>query len=687
MMLPTRERPLQAGRFRVPLSHFPDLGTRMNLIRTSASRLLIGAIAFTVLALPVSAQGPQELMNQGMEAYDAGDYETAIAKFRQILAAEPSNSEAMELLANSEDALLELLVAGGEWEMFAREVMAAAAEAGREARRDIDAAAADAAGVFSDDFSERQQAIFKLANTYGPFAAPPLAKELASDKESRRLAAIYALSRMGSQLFLPVVTCCFSTNAQVRLGALHVLNEMNDPRADAIIAGMAENDPDGAVRALAGQIRVPGDPAALHVEQAKAYMNGDLNRGLPPAENYGVLWTTDGANLIPYEVPTSVVALELAKFHLLGAEQMGSDAAEPLLARVYASQVAALRADPETMELAPAQMNALASLPHSILNGALKSALDADDVLGAEVMIEALDAWAGKAWSSLTLGLESGTPSVRFASALALAHTLDVSPAVVAALGECLAAEAIRVVHLCDTDAARADALAAALEAAGVTVVRATTGSDAIVNSNLAATVDAFVVSDPMSGLYAKRFVDGLRNGRFADTPVFVYGNEQTELDNAEVVEELDAATVIGAFGELDGARAERAMVALRASRVMVYIALQGKAGPAVESMAQALSRDDDEIVTWVCAALGYAQDASVVPALLDLLADESRNDEPRAAAASALAALARSAGATVDMAVVQAAMEGAGPLLGEACAKLVGASESGHVPAVVEVQ
>lgn len=659
----------------------------MNLIRNSASRLLLGLFAFAALALPVSAQGPQELMNQGMEAYDAGDYETAIAKFRQILAADPSNSEAMELMANSEDAMLQLLVAGGEWEMFAKEIMEAAAVADREARRDVEAAAADAEGVFSDDFSVRQQTIFKLASTYGPFAAPPLAKEMASDKESRRLAAIYALSRMGSQLFLPVVTCCFSSNAQVRLGALHVLNEMNDPRAEPIIASMAESDPDGAVRALAGQIRVAGDPAQMHVKQAKAYMNADMQRGLAPSENYGVLWTTEGAVLSSYEVPSSVVALELAKFHLLAAEQMGSDAAEPLLARVYAEQVAALRADPETAGLAPAQMNALASLPHSIVNGALTAALEADDVHGSEVLIEALDAWAGKAWSGLTLGLESGTPSVRFAAALALAHTRDASPTVVSTLGECLAAQALRVVHIIDADSERAAALASALESEGVIVVRASSGAQGIVNMNLAAVVDAFVVSDPAADMYARRFVSQVRNGRFSEVPVFVYGNEQTAIDDAEVVDALDAATVVGSFAELSTDRAKEASVALRAAHVMVYVALQGNAGPAVDSMAQALSRDEDEIVVWVCAALGYAQDASVVPALLDLLADENRNDEPRAAAARALAALARSANATVDMAVVQTAMEGAGPALGEACAKLIGASETGHVPAVVEVQ
>lgn len=659
----------------------------MNPIRISASRLTLCAVAFAVLALPVSAQGPQELMNQGMEAYDAGDFDTAIGKFRQILAADPSNAEALSLMGASEDALIELLIAGGEWEIFAKEVMAAAAVAGKEAMRDEAAAAADAEGVFSESFSDRQQAIFALGQKYGPFAAAPLVNELGSDKESRRLAAIYALSRMGSAQLIPIVSACFSTNAQVRLGALHVLNQMGDVRSDAIIAGMAENDPDGAVRALAGQIRVQGDVAAMHVTQAKAYIAGDLDRGLSPSENYGVLWTSDGRNLIGYDIPHSVVGLELAKFHLLGAAEMGSDDAQPLLAEVYAAQVAALRADPATAEYAGAQLNALASLPHSILNGALLTALDSSNVAVAEVLVEALDAWAGKAWSGLTAALESGTPSVRFRAALALAHTLDISPAVVSTLGECLATRALRVVHIVDADRERAEALAAALEAEGVIVVRAKSGEAGIVNQNLAAVVDAFVISDPMSDMYAKRFVSGLQNGRYSDTPVFVYGNEQTAIDGVAIVDTLDAATVMGGFAELDGERSARSEIALAAARTLVYAALQDKAGPAVDSMAKALSRQEDEIVFWVCGALGYAQDASVAPALHDLLADANRSDESRAAAANALAALARSANAAVDIAVVLTAMDGAGPELGKACAKLIGAAEAGHVPATIVIE
>jgi HEAT repeat protein len=658
----------------------------MNPIRTSARRILAGAVASALLALPAFAQGPQELLNQGIAAYDSGDYETAKSKFRQILSAEPSNAEAMQLLTNSEDALLELLVAGGEWEAFANEILAAASAGSREAMRDMEAAAALAEGAFSDDFATRQQTIFELGQRFGPFGAPPLVRELGSDKESRRLASVYALSRMGSRVFLPVVTACFSSDAQVRLGALHVLNELGDARAQPVVAQMAADDPDGSVRALAGKMISGGDVGALHVEQAVAYMGNDLHRGLAPAENYGVLWTTDGRDLIPYEVPSSVVGLELAKYHLMGAIEYGSDAAYPLLAEVYAKQVAALRVVVETTDLATAQLNALRTIPHAEVGAALDAVLDENGVLAAEVLLEALDMWGANPPASVTRALESSAPTVRFGAALVLAQSMDHSEPIVRALGEALSLEATRIVHIVDGDAQRAQALADALHANGVVAVVADSGADGIVNTHLGMAVDAFVVADPLPDMYASRFVSGLRLGRFADTPVFVYGNEETSIDSAELVAELAAETVIASFGEIDGERQARATMAAEAASILVMCAIRGEAGPATDAMIGALGRED--AVSMSCSwALGMAGVTAAAPALMDVLADGARSDDARMAAAEGLLALVTRGGVSIDASVVEAAMTSGGEGLATACAALIGAAGTGHVAAVVAVE
>ena len=661
----------------------------MNPNRTSVKQLLVGAVAAIFLALPAAAQGPQELLQQGMAAYNQGDYDTARAKFREILAADPSNAQALELLNQSEDALLELLIAGGEWEVFAAEILAAAGTASQEVMRDPEAANAAAEDVFSDDFATRQQAIFALGQKFGPFGAPPLVRELGSDQESRRLAAIYGLSRMGSRLFLPVITAAFSDDAQTRMGALQVLNEMNDMRAAAVIADLAANDPDGAVRALADMVRMSGsaDVAALHVEQAEFYIARDLQRGLAPAENYGVLWTTEGRNLIPYEVPSSVIGLEIAKFHLLRAAELGNQEANGLLARVYSEQVMALMATEGAEDAAPAQYHALLSLPHAVLNDALGLALEEDNVAVSTVLADALTTYSGKTWSSLTAALDSNAVSVRVRAANGLANARDFSPAVVAGLAEGIALKATRVVHMVDPDRARGDAMAAALEAEGVIVVRASSGPDAIVNMHLGLAIDAFIVADPIAGMTAKRLVGKIRgDGRFDSTPVFVIGDDQTSVDDAEVVDTLDAATVLGSFGDLGINREEDAATAASCAAALVQAAEAGMATPAVEAMMAQLGRED-AVAAPCCTALGLTGQAIVAPALVDVLADSGRSDEVRFAAARALTVLHFQAEVAIDAAVVAGALDGAEGELASAISGLIGAINGGHVPAAVVME
>lgn len=187
----------------------------MSLIRTSALRLLVGASLFTFSVNLASAQDAQTLLDQGMAAYHQGNYGEAKNKFREIVASNPANAEALQMLHNSEDALLELLVAGGEFEAFAREILASARTEGRETMRDEAAAAAAAEGCFSDNYADRAQAIFALSQNFGPFGAPPLVHALGDANESKRLAAVYALSRMGSNAMLPVLACRTRTPSAV----------------------------------------------------------------------------------------------------------------------------------------------------------------------------------------------------------------------------------------------------------------------------------------------------------------------------------------------------------------------------------------------------------------------------------------------------------------------------------------
>ena len=659
----------------------------MSLIRTSALRLLVGATLFTVSATSANAQTSQQLLDQGMAAYHQGNYEAATAKFREIVASNPSNADALQMLHQSEDALLELLIEGGEFEAFAREILASARSEGREAMRDLDAAATAAEGCFSDSYSDRANAIFALSQNFGPFGAVPLVSAMGDSNESRRLAAIYALSRMGSNMVLPVMAATHSTNTEVRLSSLHVLNALGDPRAMARVADMAANDADGSVQALAGSM-VAGDAAQMLLEQGSHYFHHDMVRGLAPTENYGVLWTIDGRTLSPYDVPQNVVEMELAKHSLLRAMELGANGAEWRLGMVYASEIAVLQGHGEDLaEQMTAQNNALLTLNHNALDEALTHAVRSNRAAASEVLIAALDGAGGKAWNSLQEALQSPIPSISHSAAIALAHQGDYNAEVTNSLANALALDAQRMVHIIDGNADRANALADSLMMAGVDVTVASDGATGLVNMHLGLNVDAFVIADPLSDLYAGRVVKSLRmDNRFGSTPVFVIGNDDTGEMDANVVESVDAATIMESFADLDAQRERYIAMATAAAKALAHASHNGQVGSATSAMIGALGRADS-IAKYAAHGLGFSGDGSAAPALLAVVSNTGRSSEVRSAAAAALGNLFARSGVAVDTAALQSAMTEGDADLSAACARAIGVMGGGHLSAGVSVQ
>jgi hypothetical protein len=616
-----------------------------------------------------------------MTAYRSGDFDGARAKFRAVVNADPSRADAVSLLGRSEDALLELLVAGGEFETFAREILAASAAASRELVRDADAAAKAAEGVFAENLAERQQAIFALGMQFGPFGAPPLVAELAGNSEGRRLAAIYALSRMGSSVVVPLLAASHSDEESVRMGVLHVFNKLNDPRTAARVADMAMNDASGQVQALAAAIQTQrGEPAQMYVDQAWAWFTGDGARGLSAVENYGVVWACEGSRLEPVEVPMNVVALELAKHALHHALALGHPEAMMRMGAVIAAEVGALSGNDEWAEQAAAQRNALMTIPHGALNDALVWAVDADEPMIASALISALDGPGGRDWSGFRAALAGRQAGPRVGAAIALAKQDVFNGDVIEALAEALGYAAIRVVQIMDGDAQRAGALAAALQAQGVTVVTSGKGAQGLANMRMAMNVDAFVVADPLPDYYAKRVVEVIRaDARFGETPIFVIGGEDTEVEGAEVVEAVDAAAVVAAFAELDAGRAGYEATAAEAARGLAHAAHDGMGGRGVAALVAALGRAD-AIAVRALTALGYAGDASTAGAIQAVVADGSRSSEVRTAAANAAANLVTRGGAQFDAAVFAAAMGEGDAAVAAACARVIGLMGGGQL-------
>ena len=647
---------------------------QMSFIRVSSS-LVLGAVLFFTPAAQLPAQEDSNLFEQGMVAFHNGNFDLAQSKFRAVLSENPSNADALLLLHQSQDALLELLIAGGEFETFAREMLASARAEGRTAMRDTDAAAKAAEGCFSESYQDRAKAIFALHQNYGPFAAVPLVHALGDSNESRRLAAVYALSRMGANVVMPLMTAARSSNTEVRLGALHALNVLNDNRASALISDLAANDTDGSVRALASEMLQSGaSPSSQLIAQAWSFFNNDAN-GLSSIENHGAMFSIDGRNLVAYNVPQSLVAAEWAKRLMLRANELGSDTSAAL-AVIYASEVAILNGIDGGEDQAAVQRNALLTLSTSSINFGLEYAVSTSMIAAAQQLISVLDGAGNSDWAGLYNAMGSNVPMISHAAAVALSNRGQYGAAVVQNLAAAVRLESKRIVHIIDGDSARANSMQMAFADMGVSAIVSNDGASGLVNMHLAANVDAFVIAEVLPDLYASRVSKSIKaDPRFSDVSVYILGED-----------EVTAIDVIDGFGNLSSARQAYADMAAAAATALLHPAHADAADSAVGALVGALNRQDSVAVP-SARALGFAGASSdVADALLSVLGDTGRSSEVRVASANALSNMFAGYGIATDAAYFQSAMTEGDVALSEACARAIGVMSAGHISAAVSL-
>ena len=646
----------------------------MSFIRVSSS-LVLGAVLFFTPATQISAQEDSNLFEQGMVAFHNGNFDLAQSKFRQVISENPSNADALLLLHQSEDALLELLIAGGEFETFAREMLASARTEGRTAMRNADAAAKAAEGCFSESYQERAKAIFALHQNYGPFAAVPLVHALGDASESRRLAAVYALSRMGANVVMPLMAAARSSNTEVRLGALHALNVLNDNRASALISDLSANDVDGSVRALASEMLQSGESASSQlVAQGWAFFNNDAN-GLSSIENHGAMFSIDGRNLVAYDVPQSLVAAEWAKRFMLRAGELGTDTSA-VLAVIYASEVAILNGIDGGEEQAAAQRNALLTLPTSSINSGLEKAVASNMIAAAQQLVSVLDGAGNRDWGGLYNAMGSNVPMISHSAAVALSNRGQYGASVVQNLAAAVRLESKRIVHIIDGDSVRAYNMKVALADMGVSSIVSGDGASGLVSMHLASNVDAFVIADVLPDLYASRVSKSIKDDpRFSDVSIYILGEDA-----------LTAIDVIDGFSDLNSARQAYANMAAAAATALLDPAQAGTAGSAVGSLVGALNRQDSVAVPSAM-ALGFAGASSdAADALLSVLADTGRSSEVRVASANAMSNMFALTGVAIDAAYFQSAMTEGDAALSEACARAIGVMSAGHISAGVSL-
>ena len=651
--------------------------------RQSVRSLFLAAILLTPSAL--LAQDAEMAFKEGMSAFRNSNYEAAIERFREVIRLDPTRSEAVALLNSSQvakDSLVQLMMAGGEFETFALSVLEASRNADRELITDPDAAAEAAAACLEGSYADRAKAIWILAQTFGPFGVAPLITELGGTDE-RHFAAIYALSRMGNDTLIPLLAASNSSNAEVRLAVVQVLLQLNDDRANARLADMAAGDSDARVRVMAEV--VGGDAASLHFAQANAFYRNDPHMGLGEVENYGVLWSIDGSNLIPFEVPAVLVPLELAKYHYSRAYDLGHAGAAAGLGQVYAAEVASLRAAGED-DGANAQANAAFALGSLALNTALDSAVASGDLAVSLELARMLDGYAGANSAGLKAALGSKMPAVRGAAAVALANGGSNSAKVVAALGASVQLEALRTVIIVDSNEARANALADDLAAGGITSFVTNDGTDGLIALHRGLAVDAFVVADPLPEFYARRMVKEIRRDRsYADSAVLVIDNNggTGDIVGAEVMDSVSAGDVTSSFADLDSERSSFLAAAQAAANALVAISGRDAeaASTAADALATACGREDSISIPAMNALANCGGESSAIT-LVSVVGDGSRSNEARTAAANAIVAFAMRGGslpATAGATLVNAGSDGDADLAAS-CSRALGALGYSHV-------
>lgn len=614
--------------------------------RTLASSLFLASLLAFVPSQAFAQEGQgeaQKLFDQGMAHFHNGDPQKAIDAFRKVIELAPDEAVAYQLLNQSQDKLLQLMTAGGEFETFAMEILEAASTASREAMRDADAAADAAEGCFADDLATRSKAIFDLGHRFGPYGALALVDALGEQKESRRLAAIYAMGRIGSEAFHPALAATWSDDAQVRSSALMVLAELNDPRAAARIADLAANDSDGTVRKVATQFAVKADAAEMLYAQGWDYLDGDPAYGLAGTENYGTYFKADGSGVTGVDMARALVPCELAKRCFARSLALGNADAAIALATAYATEVSILQANGEDMaDQANAQIASCLTLGTANLQAALVNAV-AENKVGAAMALVGMLKGTGSN-DALQFALEnSSATELRFHAALALGGSGQVNGPVVNALADAAGLDALRVVHLIDPSAERAARLASELGSQGIAVIRAEDGASGMINAHRSMLVDAFVIANPLPDLYASRVLKELRkDDRFADTPVLIFGAEGEEMDGAEYVEDLTASAVTDAFGDLGVDRERYLATAAAAASMLSHLSMVNADAVATVAggMTDALGREDAVAVP-AAGMIGRSGSSAQAEALMGLVADSSRSTEARTAAAKGLATLA----------------------------------------------
>jgi len=649
------------------------------LRRTLGLVVALAALTPSTWALSASSTGApraldeaQDTFKQGIEMLERGRREEALKHFQRLLGMGLTQEQAYDLWKSAGDqAMTTLLVEGGEFELIARRLVELTRVARAAHRDDAEAILALVTKVTSNEVDpiERRRALRTLSSEHGQYAVPHLLPLLSgSSDDDRRVLAMHALAQMSGDVVVPLLEALASDDAMLRRNIAMVLGNIGDRRAAGHLLALAATDPDASVQAAAREsatrMNASGDALRQFLEVGDAYHH-QRDSVIRDSDFRDVVWSWKDGRLEGTPIPRMLYNDELARDAYFDALAVDPTSVEALagLARAYVSEQAKIGVLEKGGQdvgawksLAQEGLTAVHAAGVEALDLALRWSVETGDTSSATALARVLGPLASAPSAGLQAALASDDGAVRSEAAvslgmIALRTGTTPSPRVVELVAEAAGREVVRLGAVLDPDVSRAGSLVSALEQHGVYANHWTSGARGLSMLRRSPGLDIVLVAESLTDVTTAQVIDELKaDDRTAQVPIIVIAKSAEEaaatygdriagtVTNAGDVQAVEAALA----QELSGDRALAEELGGRAAQVLALLAQSGRAdlSGAVDGLAGAIGGRPDPVAIPLMRAIGAAGSQAHAAALVDVLADEQRSDEARAAAGGAIAAL-----------------------------------------------
>jgi len=627
----------------------------------------LAAFAVSPLTLQARADEVSDTFNQGVDLLQRGRRAESLTTFRKLLGMGPTQAQAFDLWQSTpSQTWTDLLVEGGDFELIAKRLLSLSIQE-RVTRKADSEAIQGLVGKATDtelDPTERLRATRTLASEHGEYAASALVNLLGADVDKdRRDLAMLTLTRIGSDVVVPLLAALHTEEAAQRRAIVHTLGQIGDQRAAPGLLMLASSDKDESVRKAASEsavrLRAAGSAAELFMLQGEDYYYKRDNV-LADGMWSDVLWSWKDRQLSSRACPRDIYAAELSKLSYLHALHLNAGSNEALagLARAWCAEHKALAAMEkagkdlgEWKASADAALTAIYAAGVPAIDMALGWSVKNGDSSTGAALCQVLGGLRSGVTGGLNAALASTDGAIRSEAAIALGNLASMpgrsaSSDVVAQLSASVAREVARVVLVIDGNSERAMTISSGLSAGGVFVAQQATGGMGLLQAHRGH-VDAILVAESLSDMTTAAVIDGLKEDeRLAKVPVMVLAEKAEDATAAYgdkiagvLTDARDLSAVMGALsGELSGDRALAEDLAARAANTLAHLAHgTSDVSSALPALSGALKNRADAIAIPSLHALGAAGGAGETGAIVAVLVDDARSEEVRKAAASAL--------------------------------------------------